>query len=86
MNGESSVNQQIIRNERLIENGGSVSETEVRDQINKSEALMKEFNTTVEPTKNDKGNGSSPYLIGGSVILVAAGIIGYLLLKKKWRK
>ena len=70
-------------NEKLIENGEKVSEVEVQDQINKSQALMKELNTTVSPTKDNKdGNGSFPYVIGGSVILASAGIIGYYLLKK----
>jgi len=77
------LNQQIVQNERLIESGSAVSEVEVRDQINKSEALMKEFNTTVSPVNdNKKDNGSLPYVIGGSVILASAGIIGYCLLKK----
>jgi len=75
--------QQIVQNERLIANGGTVSEVEVRNQINKSEALMKEFNTTVSPLNdNKKDNISLPYMIGGSVILASAGIIGYCLLKK----
>jgi len=81
------LNQQIVQNERLITSGSAVSEVEVQDQINKSEALMKEFNTTVSPVNdNKKDNGSLPYVIGGSVILVSAGIIGYFLLKKNKRK
>jgi len=77
------LNQQIIQNERLIEGSSAVSETEVRDQINKSEALMKEFNTTVSPVDDNKNdNNLLPYTIGGSIILASAGIIGYCLLKK----
>jgi len=77
--------QQIVQNEKLIQDSKNISVAEVRDQINKSQALMKEFNN-VSTNKDDKGNGSLPYVIGGSVILAVAGIVGYLLVKKNKRK
>jgi hypothetical protein len=84
INGKDSekIEQQIVQNERLIKKGASVAE--VQEQVNKSQALMKEFN--VSSTQDSKGNGSLPYVIGGSLILASAGIIGYFLLKKNKRK
>ncbi|MEG7978595.1 MAG: hypothetical protein NY202_01400 [Mollicutes bacterium UO1] len=79
---DEKLNQQIVENERLIANDSTVSESELRDQINKSEALMKEFNTTASPANDNKNDKSSLPLIGVSVILASAGIIGYCLLKK----
>ena len=83
--GSEKLEQQIVQNEKLIKEGEKVSVAEVQEQVNKSQALMNEFNT-VSSTKDNKGNGSLPYVIGGSVILASAGIIGYLLLKKDKRK
>jgi len=87
VNGKDSekLNQQIVRNEKLIKEGENVPLSEVQEQVNKSQALMKEFDVGVSSTKDDKGNGSLPYVIGGLVILAAAGIIGYFLLKKNKR-
>jgi len=75
--------QQIIHNEKLIKNSEAVSVNEIKDQINKSQALMNEVSATGAPNEDDKG--SLPYVIGGSVILASAGIIGYLLLRKNKR-
>jgi len=72
--------QQIIHNEKLIKNSEVVSVNEIKDQINKSQALMNEVSATSAPNKDDKG--SLPYVIGGSVILASVGIISYLLLRK----
>ncbi|CAG8694007.1 2292_t:CDS:2 [Ambispora leptoticha] len=79
------LNQQIVQNEKLIKEGENISLSEIQEQVNKSQALMKEFNVGVSSTKNDKGNSSLPYIIGGSVILAAVGIIGYFRLKNKRR-
>jgi len=84
--GSEKLEQQIVKNEKLIKDSENISVAEVQEQVNKSQALMNEFNTTASSTKNDKGNGSFPYVIGGSVILVSTGIIGYFLLKKNKRK
>ena len=84
--GSEKLEQQIVKNEKLIKDGENVPVAEIKEQVNKSQALMNEFNTTASSTKNDKGNGSLPYVIGGSVILALVGIIGCLLLKKKKQK
>jgi hypothetical protein len=85
INGKDSekLEQQIVQNEKLIKDSENISVSEVQEQVNKSQALMNEINanTVSQPTDN-KGSGSLPYVIGGSVILASAGIIGYLLLKK----
>lgn len=80
---DEKLEQQIVKNERLIKNGENISVSEVQEQVNKSQALMNELNTTVPSAKDNQGNGSFPYVIGGSVILASMGIIGYFLLKKK---
>jgi hypothetical protein len=78
--------QQIVKNEKLIKGGENISVAEVQEQVNKSQALMKEFNAGVSSNQDNKSIGSFPYIIGGSVILVSVGIIGYLLVKKNKRK
>src|SRR6185312_12419303 len=80
--GSEKLEQQIVKNEKLIKDSENISVAEIQEQVNKLQALMNEFNTTASSTKNDKGNGSLPYVIGGSVILASAGIIGYFLLKR----
>jgi hypothetical protein len=77
------LSQQIAQNRKIIKENENVSESEIRDQIKKSEALMNELNTATG-TQNDRsneGHGSLPYVIGGSVILALAGIVGYFWLK-----
>jgi len=89
INGKDSekLTQQIVESERLIKDGEKVSVSEVQEQVNKSQALVKEFSSSVSSTKDNKGgNGLFPYVIGGSVIFASVGIIGYLLLKKNKRK
>jgi len=76
------LNQQIAHNEKLIKEGENISLSEVQEQVNKSQALMKEFNNVSSTEDNKAGNGSFPYVVGGSVILASAGIIGYFLLRK----
>jgi len=87
INGKDSekLEQQIVQNEKLIKDSENVSVAEVKEQVNKSQALMNEINTSVSP-KDNKGNGSLPYVIVGSVILASAGIIGYFLVKRNKRK
>jgi hypothetical protein len=80
------LSQQISYNERLIKSGEKASVDEVREQVQKSQALMSELNATDSISKDNKGNSSLPYVIGGSVILVSAGVLGYLLVKKSKRK
>jgi len=75
--------QQIIQNERLIKSSESVSVDEIKSELNKSQALMNKVNTTVSQNKDDKG--PLPYVIGGSVLVGVAGIIGYLVVKSKSR-
>jgi len=85
INGKDSekLDQQIAHNEKLIKNGENISVNEVQEQVQKSEALMKEFNTTtVVPTKDNKVQ----YIIGGSVLVALMAIIGYFLVKKHKRK
>jgi hypothetical protein len=88
INGKDSekLEKQIVQNEKLIKDSENISVSEIQEQVNKSQALMSEFNTSVSSTKDNKGNGSLPYVIGGSAILASAGIIGYFLLKKNKRK
>lgn len=88
INGKDNekLNQQINYNEKLIKDSENTSLTEVKDQINKSQALMKEFNTGVSNSQDNKGNEKLPYVIGGSVVLTVAGIIGYFLVRKNKRK
>ncbi|CAH1755660.1 7397_t:CDS:10 [Entrophospora sp. SA101] len=80
--GNEKLEQQIVQNERLIKDSENLSVAEVQEQVNKSQALMKEFNNVSATEDNKAGNGSFPYVVGGSVILVSAGIIGYFLLQK----
>jgi len=80
------LNQQILHNEKLIKNSENVSVAEVKEQVQKSQALMNELNANVSTNKDDKGNGSLPYVIGGSVILAVAGVIGYLVVKRNKKK
>ncbi|CAG8758068.1 33463_t:CDS:2, partial [Racocetra persica] len=46
--------QQIVQNEKLIKNSEAVSANEIKDQINKSQALMNEVSATGTPNKDDK--------------------------------
>ncbi|CAG8671254.1 8746_t:CDS:2, partial [Ambispora gerdemannii] len=80
--GNEKLEQQIVQNEKLIKEGKNLSVAEVQEQVNKSQALMKELNNVSATEDNKAGNGSFPYVVGSSVILVSAGIIGYFLLKK----
>lgn len=84
---KDKLDQQIIRNERLLENGEKVSLSEVQEQVNSSQALMKEFGVGVSTNQDNKnGRGALPYVIGGSVIVAAVALIGYGLVKKNKRK
>ena len=79
------LDQQIDYNEKLIRHVEEVPETEIKEQIQKSEALLRNatVNSEVSPSQGkENNNGSLPYVIGGSVILVAVGIISYFLVKK----
>jgi len=83
------LDQQINYNEKLIRHVEEVPETEIKEQVQKSQELLKDaaVNATVSPNKNkENGAGPLPYVVGGSVILASAGIIGYYLLKKNKRK
>ncbi|CAI2177945.1 6296_t:CDS:2, partial [Funneliformis geosporum] len=62
------LSQQIVQNERLVKENQNISVAEVQEQVNKSQALMKEFKN-VSSTKDNKGDSVLPYVIGGSVIL-----------------
>jgi len=81
------LDQQIDYNEKLIRNVKEVPEVEIKEQVQKSQTLMNELNNAAtSPAKDNKGNGSLPYVIGGSVLVVSAAIIGYFLVKKNKRK
>ena len=80
------LSQQISYDERLIKSGEKTSVAEVREQVQKSQALMSEFNATTSISEDNKGNSSLPYVIGASVILASVGVLGYLLVKKSKRK
>jgi len=83
------LDQQIDYNEKLIRNVKEVPEVEIKEQVQKSQALLKGAvdNTTVSPDKGkENGVGSLPYVIGGSIILAMVGVIGYFLVKKNKRK
>jgi hypothetical protein len=67
------LDQQIVQNQKLIENGEKVSQAEVKEQVQKSQALLKEASVGVVSTKdNQKDNsfGSLPYIIGGFVVVI----------------
>ncbi|CAG8539868.1 13561_t:CDS:2 [Ambispora gerdemannii] len=67
------LDQQIAQNQKLIENGEKVSQAKVKEQVQKSQALLKEASVSVVSTKdNQKDNsfGSLPYVIGGSVVVI----------------
>jgi hypothetical protein len=81
----AELDQQIDYNEKIIRNVKEVPEAEIKEQVQKSQALLKGAvnNTTVSPNKGkENGAGSLPYVIGGSIILAMAGVIGYFLVKK----
>jgi len=95
VNGKDSekLEQQIVNNEKLIKEGENISVAEVQEKVDQSRLLTKlinttgSLNTTSSLTKDNKdGNGSLPYVIGGSIILVSVGIIGYFLLKRYLKK
>jgi len=81
----AELDQQIDYNEKLISHVEEVPEAEIKEQVQKSQALLENttVNAAVSPSQNkEKNSGSLPYVIGGSVILISAGIISYFLLKK----
>ncbi|CAG8673218.1 13401_t:CDS:2 [Ambispora gerdemannii] len=63
------LDQQIAQNQKLIENGEKVSQAEVKEQVQKSQALLKEASVGVVSTK-DNSSGSLLYVIGGSVVVI----------------
>lgn len=76
--------EQQVNNEKAITNG---SVAEMKEQMARSQTLVNELSTqtnTTSQTKNDNKNSSLPYLIGGSVLVGSALLIGgYLVSKKK---
>jgi len=81
------LDQQIDYNEKLIRNVKEVPEVEIKEQVQKSQALMNELNScAVSPAKDNKGDCSRPYIIGGSVLVASAAVIGYFLVKRNKRK
>jgi len=91
--GTEKLDQQIVQNEKLMKNGEKVSMEEVKEQVQKSQVLLKEASTSVStgsatasPVKgneNNIGSGPLPYVIGGSVIVGSILMIGYLAKRKK---
>jgi len=78
----AELDQQIDYNEKIIRNVKEVPETEIKEQVKKSQALLKEavVNTTVSPSQGkENGVGPLPYVIGGAVLIGAVAIIGYYL-------
>jgi len=83
---KAELDQQIDYNEKLIRNVEVVPETEIKEQVQKSQDLLKKNSVSVAPTKDNSGFGSLPYVIGGSVLVSVVAIIGYYLLKKNKEK
>ncbi|CAG8535126.1 1743_t:CDS:2 [Paraglomus occultum] len=52
--GSEKLEQQIVQNEKLIKDSENISVAEVQEQVNKSQALMNEFNTAVSSAKDNK--------------------------------
>jgi len=83
---KAELDQQIDYNEKLIRHSEEVPEAEVKEQVKKSQDLLKKANFSDVSAKNNPGSGSLPYVIGGSVLIGVAAIIGYCLLKKNKEK
>jgi len=69
--------QQQAENERAITSG---SVAEVKQQVQKSQALAQKVKTHPVKTKTNEekqpDNGSHPYLVGGSLLAVGLGVVG----------
>jgi aspartokinase len=81
----AELDQQIDYNEKLIRHVEEVPAAEIKEQVQKSEALLRNttVNSDLSPSQGKENNNSSlSYVIGGSAILVAAGVISYFLVKK----
>jgi len=77
---KTELDQQIDYNEKLIRNVEVVPETEIKEQVQKSQDLLKKNSVSVVPTKDNSDSGALPYVIGGSVLVVGVvAIIGYYL-------
>jgi len=73
--GDKKLEQQQAENEKAI-NQGSVAE--IKAQMQKSQALMREAGTQTKattPEKSEPGNGVLPYVAVGSLLL-AVGLGG----------
>lgn len=85
--GNQELEEQQAENEKVINHG---SEAEIKQQVQKSQALVQQLNSnlkTTAPNKKEPQNSSLPYLIGGGSLLLVAGLGGVVFwLKKRSRK
>lgn len=76
--------RQQVSNEEAITDG---SAAKMKEQVVKSEALMRELSSqvnTASQVENDSKSSSLPYLVGGSVLVGSFLLIGgYLISKRK---
>jgi len=75
----AELEQQIDYNEKLIRHDEEVPEAEIKEQVQKSQALLEKANFSAAPTKDNSGFGSLPYIIGGAALVGVAAIVGYYL-------
>jgi len=79
----NELTQTQAKNQQLISTD-NISDSQVREQVQKSEALLNGVKVmSFAPNSNKKENSVMPYVVGGSFILAISGMVGLLLLKKK---
>jgi hypothetical protein len=75
--GDKKLEQQQAENEKAIKQG---SVAEIKAQMQKSQALMREAGTQtkeVAPEKSEPGNGALPYLAVVSLVVAGLGGVVY---------
>lgn len=79
----NELTQTQAKNRQLVSTD-NISDSEVQEQVQRSEALLNEVKSmSFDPNLNKKENSVMPYVVGGSFILAISGMVGLLLLKKK---
>jgi len=75
--GDTKLEQQQAENEKAIKQG---SVAEIKAQMQKSQALMREAGTQTKeaaPEKSEPGNAALPYLAVGSLAVAGLGGVVY---------
>jgi len=82
----NELTQNQEKNQQLI-SMDNISVSKVREQVQKSEALLnKSNNISFIPNSNEKGNSIMPYLIGGGIVVLVLGVIIGIVGKKRIKK